>query len=98
MDMFKHASNKFIGIGGINCDCCNRFKRNRKSLRRHARRSMPKVEVETHHEENAYIEALNALYESEERYDIALSEGDYSAYQHYNRQIGINMEKLGIAA
>jgi len=98
MDMFKQSSNKFIGIGGIKCDCCNRFKRNHKSLRRHARRSMPKVEVETHHEENAYIEALNALKESEERYEQALADSDYSSYSHYSRQISINKEKLGIAA
>jgi hypothetical protein len=97
MDMFKHASNKFIGIGGIKCDCCNRFKRNHKALRRHARRSMPKVEVETHYEENAYIEALNALDESAARYEQALADRDYSAYRHYDRQIVINMEKLGIA-
>ena len=97
MDMFKQCSNKFIGIGGIKCDCCNRFKRNRKSLRRHARRSMPKVEVETHHEENAYIDAISDFQESVHLYEIAMSEGDYSAYEHYDRQIGVSMEKLGIA-
>ncbi len=98
MDMFKHASNKFIGIGGVKCHCCNPFKGNGKTLRRHARRSMPRIEVETHHEENAYIEALSDLYESEDLYEKALSDGDYSAYQHYNRQIDINRQKLGIAA
>ena len=68
-----------------------------KLWRRHARRSMPKVEVETHHEENAYIDALNALDESNARYEQALADRDYSSYSHYSRQIVINMEKLGIA-
>ena len=43
MDLFKYNQLKFIGIGGLKCQCCNDFRNNKgvnKKLNRMARRCL----------------------------------------------------------
>jgi len=47
MDDFKANMNKRLGVGGLHCHCCNPyFGKDRKKLRRMARRTTNKIKVE----------------------------------------------------
>jgi len=48
MDEFKAEMNRRVGGGGIHCQCCNKyFGKDRKKLRRLARRVANKIKFET---------------------------------------------------